>query len=312
MGCNMGCHYCFEKHREEKLGDSRDTALLSYVTKAMAACESLHVQWFGGEPLLALDDVRRLSEKFLTLTKRAGKGYSAEIITNGFLLTDEIAKELAAVGVLEAQVTLEGMRRMHDRIRRPQDGCGSFDRMLENMAAASRYLGVTLRIHVAPYSLESVRELLPYLAGLGMQHRLRKVYFSPLFNYRSDAVAGQFAIEPRKFMGSAEFAHVQTELLALAIELGFKVGDPLDVSYGLCTGVRTASAVVSPDGSLAKCYLDVGEASAAYGAIDDRISRPENLAWWHNYDFSKDEECRNCKFAPVLPRWLPQAKRLAR
>lgn len=310
MGCNMACHYCFEKHREERLGEGRDAALLEYVSVATKACDALHVQWFGGEPLLALEDIRRLSRRFMALMESAGKGYSGEIITNGFLLTEEVAAELSGLGVLEAQVTLEGMRRMHDRVRKQAGGGGSFDQMVANIEAASRHLEVTLRIHVAPYSLDSVRELLPYLAGLGMQQRLKKVYFSPLFNYRTAAIKGQFALEPRKFMGSAEFAAVQTELLALAIKLGFAVSDLLDVSYGLCTGVKTAGAVVSPDGSLSKCYLDVGDSASAHGAVDGSISRPEKLDWWDEYDFSGDDECRSCKFAPVCLGGCPKQNAL--
>jgi uncharacterized protein len=307
MGCNMGCHYCFQRRRDEQFEESRDGALVGYVADATRSCESLHVQWFGGEPLLALADIRRLSRKLAALMADAGKPYSAEVITNGFLLTEAAAKELAALGVVDAQFTLEGMRRTHDRVRKQADGTGSFDRIVENMVAASRHLAVTLRVHVAPYSLESVLELLPYLAGLGLQRRLKKLYFSPLFNYRAGLAAkGQFALEPRKFMGSAEFAAVQTQLLALAKRLGFPADDPLDVSYGLCTGVKTASAVVNPDGSLAKCYLDAGEADAAHGAVDGSRPRPEKLAWWHDYDFSTDEECRSCKFAPVCLGGCPK------
>lgn len=310
MGCNMACHYCFERHREGRLEASRDDVLVNYAVQAARDCDALHVQWFGGEPLLALDDMRRLSGKFLHAMARVGKRYSAEIITNGYLLSGTVARELAGLGVSEAQVTLEGMRRLHDRVRRPGGGARSFDMIVSNLKAASRHLAMSLRIHVAPYNLESVRELLPYLAGLGIQRRLRKVYFSPLFNYRAGMSGEQFAPGPRKFMASTEFAAVQTELMKQAIELGFTVPDPLDVSYGLCTGVKTSSAVVSPDGSLAKCYLDVGEESAAHGTVGIPSSRPDKLAWWHQYDFSTDEECRSCQFAPVCLGGCPKQNAL--
>ena len=43
--------------------------------------------WFGGEPLLAKEVIYRLSEAFIARTHDAGIAYTANIITNGYLLT---------------------------------------------------------------------------------------------------------------------------------------------------------------------------------------------------------------------------------
>ena len=54
----------------------------------------LSVTWFGGEPLLAPDVIKALSEKLMALAKEQGADYSAGIVSNGYLLTPEAVEML--------------------------------------------------------------------------------------------------------------------------------------------------------------------------------------------------------------------------
>ncbi len=71
--------------------------------------KTLHVTWFGGEPLLAADVIEALSGRMMALCEAKGAEYSAGIITNGYLLTLENEDLLARCKVKSAQITLDGV-----------------------------------------------------------------------------------------------------------------------------------------------------------------------------------------------------------
>ncbi len=52
--------------------------------------QQILVTWFGGEPLLRMKTIRSLTAKLISL----GKPYRAGIITNGYLLTEDVAHSL--------------------------------------------------------------------------------------------------------------------------------------------------------------------------------------------------------------------------
>ena len=47
------------------------------------------VSWYGGEPLMALPIIEKLSEAFFRLCEENGVKYTESIVTNGYLLTKE-------------------------------------------------------------------------------------------------------------------------------------------------------------------------------------------------------------------------------
>jgi len=299
MRCNMSCHYCFESKTEQCLSASLQDSLVERVSADLAGYDGLHVQWFGGEPLLEIEAIRRLTAKLRGACETAGKTYSAEVVTNGVLLDARIASDLADLGVGEAQITLEGAQRLHDKVRFTSGHEGSFERVLEGLRSASPFITINVRVHVAPYNVDSVLELLRVLAERDLQRCIGRIYFSPLFNYRTQDAKIQFRVEPRKFYGSEEFAASQTCLLAAAANLGFNTGDPLNASYGLCIAMLDGTEVFGPSGAISKCYLDTNEADKAFDTLEGSGRSEAVLQQWTGYDYRADSECVACQFSPV-------------
>jgi len=115
-----------------------------------AGYRQLHIT--GGEPLL-WDGLPGVFEKAFAL------GYeSAFLNTNGTLLTRELSRELAMQGGLAVSISLQGPRRLHDRIR----GKGSYDRALKGIDHA---LSAGLPVHVFTAVGRSLLPDLPRFAG---------------------------------------------------------------------------------------------------------------------------------------------------
>jgi uncharacterized protein len=284
------------------------------VRERLPGREHLSVQWFGGEPLAAISVIDSLSEAFMELATKENTTYAATVITNGYLLTSPVSALLARRGVQLVQITLDGDRSLHDRVRFQNRQQGSFDVILDNVRYASLQMSIKLRVHVAPYNLASVFSLLDTLAEEKMQSHIAQIYFAPLFNYRPHMTGQPYATDGKRFMNARNFAEVQVQLLQKAAMAGFRIPDPLDVSYGVCTAVRESTLVVDASGSLVKCYKDVGVADQAIGTLAEGVTNGPMLQKWMDLPLPRDEECRACRFLPIClggcsKQWQEQASK---
>lgn len=302
MSCNMGCHYCFEDKPEDDGGLSASVSedLLTFAEDKLSnpRLRTFHLRWFGGEPMLEIDRVLEITQALNRLTAKHGRHFRADIVTNGYGITRACGARMREAGIQAAQITFEGDQRKHDKIRRLSKA-GSFDGIIASLKAAGDLLEFTARVHVAPYSVDTIPELLRQLHAEGLHKVLKAIYFAPIFNYRQNDPKRNFQENSGLYMSSREFAAHETELLVQAQQLGFAIPDPLDVDYGVCTALRENTAVMNVDGSLSKCYLDAGDHKEAYGGLTGGVDRPQNLQKWRAADFAVDPECAACTFAPV-------------
>lgn len=58
--CNFRCPYCYETFEKGQMSSKDQVALLRYIQKQLRNHTHLHISWFGGEPLLALDTVKHI------------------------------------------------------------------------------------------------------------------------------------------------------------------------------------------------------------------------------------------------------------
>jgi uncharacterized protein len=299
MGCNFNCHYCFESRTEGRLEPENIQRLLALIASELAGRQRLVVQWFGGEPLLDLPAIRAINGTLQVLCEREWIQFASSAITNGAYLDQAVAEELATLGIGSVQVTLDGERSLHDRTRR-DDGPSSFQRALDGMRAAARAgIQARLRVHVAPFSLESVYRLLDELVAEGMTDHVAEIYFTPLFNYSPKRTLGQFQADDRRFFRASDFAEIEVGLYQRAAELGFRMPDILDEPFSVCTAVRSNTMVVGPSGHIYKCYFDLDHADRAVGHVSLGTEPSARHLSWLNHEIARDDECKQCKFLPV-------------
>lgn len=110
MGCNFDCPYCFEDHGRGKMGAQVQDDVVALAQRMLDAsgAKSMRVTWSGGEPLMAPDVVESLSGRLMGLCAERGVNYTARIITNGYLLTQDIVDMLAAAKRSEREATAAG------------------------------------------------------------------------------------------------------------------------------------------------------------------------------------------------------------
>ena len=93
--CNLRCKYCFASTGDFGTGHRMtmdfETAkkAIDFVVEKSGPRRNIEVDFFGGEPLMAMDTVKKTVEYARSIEKEKGKCFRFTITTNGVLLDDE-------------------------------------------------------------------------------------------------------------------------------------------------------------------------------------------------------------------------------
>lgn len=155
--CNCRCDYCFVgKKRTSQMSEETMLRGINFLFRESANRPQLEIIFFGGEPLMAFDLLRKGVEHAEALGKFYRKRVGFGVTTNGTLLTREICKYLQQHEIAPL-ISLDGSKRNHNRHRKYPDGRGTFDsvvRGIENMRATYGWAGV--RVTVSPEAVKDV------------------------------------------------------------------------------------------------------------------------------------------------------------
>lgn len=129
--CNLNCSYCFAaqgKYHGERALMSFETGkrALDFLVENSGNRKNLEVDFFGGEPLMNFDVVKRLVEYARSIEKEKNKNFRFTLTTNGVLLDDEVT-EFANRECHNVVLSLDGRKSVHDRLRKTVNGQGSYD-----------------------------------------------------------------------------------------------------------------------------------------------------------------------------------------
>lgn len=166
--CNFRCKYCYEPYKNGSMSIEVQDKIIEFVKKNINKYQSLCVEWFGGEPLMGLDVIRRMSNEFIKICKFFKKPYFSSITTNGYLLTKEVFEELLTYRVFNYQITLDGYKNTHDTLRVLSNGEGTFDKIVNNLISIkenvkSHRFKITLRTNYTKSLYEHIDEYIDFL-----------------------------------------------------------------------------------------------------------------------------------------------------
>jgi uncharacterized protein len=298
LNCNFQCSYCYQLHPAGSMEPAIQDQIVRYLERHAPAPEQLFVTWFGGEALLGLPVMERLTERFRALPA----DYSAALITNGSLLSAEVTKRLLDLKVTWAQITLDGPREVHDS-RRPLAGKGpSFDRILGNIAQADPRLAITIRVNVDRRNADAMPELFDQLDSAGLRGRVT-VYFASVAPYTK--VCADVA---NHCMTGKTWARVESPLHLLALDRGYGEPGLPRARRNVCLADHASAMVVVPSGLVFKCWNDVTDPSQAIFDLARAERTPEmseNLSRWLNWGPFNFPACEACQHLPLCMGGCP-------
>ncbi|WP_409328877.1 radical SAM protein [Trujillonella humicola] len=309
--CQLGCHYCGQQHSPHRITPDMEEQIVARVRRRLDArrYDRLNVGWFGGEPLLGLASLRRLSPALQRLSREAGADYSAHIVTNGLLLTPEVARELeGAHRVGHIEVTLDGPRRVHDSRRMTKAGRGSYDRILRNLRGIlddDRVAAeITLRCNVDSSNAAAVPELVHELGELGFARRFR-LYFSPVYDWGNSA--GDASLSPESF------AAEELGWLGMMYHYGFDIALRPKRKKITCIAVLPRARVIDAFGDEYNCtevpYVPQYRQSHLLlaGGEPTEQAPPPRYRDWNERIGRGDVPCTACRMLPMCGGACPKA-----
>lgn len=145
LACCFSCKYCGSaggRARDNELTTQECLDLADQLAKA--GCR--RVSMIGGEVFMRRDwrDI---------VLRLAGHGIRVAIITNGFLFTETLLKQLKSTPIESIAVSLDGPREVHDRYRQE----GSYDRAMRAIVALTQH-GIPTSV-ISTLNAENVQTL---------------------------------------------------------------------------------------------------------------------------------------------------------
>jgi len=135
--CNLRCKYCFASKgdyqgKRELMTKRVGREAVDFLIQNSGHITHLEIDFFGGEPLLAYDTVREVVNYARSKEKDSGKKFHFTMTTNGVLLKDDVLEYLHE-NMDNVVLSIDGRKKVNDRIRVRVDGSGSYDIIINNI-----------------------------------------------------------------------------------------------------------------------------------------------------------------------------------
>lgn len=301
--CNLRCKYCFAEAGD--FGGERMLMSLNVAKKATdllvkLSCKrrNLEVDFFGGEPLMNFEVVKKTVEYARSIEQQHGKNFRFTITTNGLALNDEITDYINSE-MSNIVLSIDGRKHVNDKMRPTQAGQGSFDvivpklqKLVNGRGDGEYYVRGTYTRHNTDFN-EDVLEL--YRLGF------RQISVEPVVGPKTD----DYAIQ------EDDIVKIETAYEQLMYELIDRRKEHkddfnffhfmLDMDNGPCAikrlkgcGSGNEYLAVTPDGELYPCHQFVGKTEFLMGTVDEGIVRQDLKEKFAAANLLNKSDCQNC------------------
>ena len=300
--CNLNCEYCFagqgKYHGEDAIMSFEvGKAALDFLVKNSGTRKNLEVDFFGGEPLVNFDVVKKLVAYARSIEKETGKHFRFTLTTNGVLLDDDVIdflnKEMNNV-----VLSLDGRKEINDAKRKRLDGQGSYDIIVPKFQNFVKKRG----------------DKEYYMRGTFTRNNLD--FTNDIF-HMLDLGFKELSMEPVVSKPDTEYAlreedldtiYEQYEILAKEMIKRRREKNPftfyhymIDLSGGPCIykritgcGSGTEYLAVTPNGDFYPCHQFVGDKNFLMGNVRDGITNTKLRDEFKLCNVYSRKECENC------------------
>ena len=300
--CNLACRYCFaeegEYHgRRALMSYEVGKKALDFLIANSGNREHLEVDFFGGEPLMNWDVVKRLVEYGRSQEEAHHKKFRFTLTTNGVLLNDEVM-EFCNREMSNVVLSLDGRKDVNDKMRPFRNGSGSYDLIVpkfQKFADSRKQMNYYVRGTFTRNNLDFADDVLHY-ADLGFE---------------------QMSMEPVVADPSEDYAIKEEDIPAilkeydrLALEYikrkkegrGFNFFlFMLDLKAGPCVAKRMAGCgsgteylAVTPWGDLYPCHQFVGNEKFLMGNVDTGVVNTDIRDEFKTCNVYAKPGCKDC------------------
>ena len=302
--CNFRCKYCYETFQNKYMDESIQQGIVKYIRKHINKFSGVHIAWFGGEPLEGFDVIENLSQQVIEICKRNKKPYFASITTNGYGLTEETFRKLLKYKVLHYQITIDGIRDVHD-FQRPHvsNSESTFDVITGNLKAIKNYVksrtfNIMVRTNFSKELIEKIDEYKNFFVENFSNDKRFTFFARPVMDWGGEAIKSFCS----SIYGEKEMiADIYKKICESNGQLTYTYEGFLDPGGGVCYAAKKNSYVITPTGGIYKCTCDFEtKREARIGHVTENgefsLDKYKENSW-----ICTPESCnnlKNCFFSP--------------
>jgi uncharacterized protein len=315
MECNLGCYYCYEERTPDSLGFRDVGAIVDLARQRIteSAQRSLHVDWYGGEPLLNLEFIDEASRALQALCKQEKVRYVASIISNGSAWPSDVKGFVARNCIRQVQISFDGLKANHDRRRRFRKGYGragvsSFSCAVELVDKLVQCTRVDLRYNIDRGNRGDLLQFICFARERGWFTGPFPAVFQPA---RLAAYSDSSSFMRNYELSLEEFDALRGDVRreigsdARIEESEVPAGFPYPKT-SVCAALARHSVVIGAEGLTYRCGLQVGEKKRAVGVLTgnastrtSRVDSGTDAGWWDAFDPTELPSCSQCSFLPI-------------
>ena len=300
--CNLNCEYCFagqgKYHGEDALMSFEvGKQALDFLVKNSGTRKNLEVDFFGGEPLVNFDVVKKLVAYARSIESKTGKHFRFTLTTNGVLLDDDVIdflnKEMNNV-----VLSLDGRKEVNDAKRKRLDGQGSYDiivpkfqNFVKKRGDKEYYMRGTFTrnnldftndiFHMLDLGFKEL-SMEPVVSKPDTEYSLREEDLDTI--YEQYEILAKEMIKRRREKNPFTFYHYMIDLS----------GGPCIYKRITGCGSGTEYLAVTPNGDFYPCHQFVGDKNFLIGNVRDGITNTKLRDEFKLCNVYSRKECENC------------------
>ena len=300
--CNIRCKYCFASQGDFKgqrslMTEEVGKKALDLLIEHSGNRRNLEVDFFGGEPLMNFEVIKKLVEYGRAREEETRKNFRFTITTNGVLLNDEKMKYINE-NMDNVVLSIDGRKQVNDNMRYTINGDGTYDvivpkfQKMASMRNGKNYFvrGTFTRenldfssdvLHLADLGFEST-SIEPVVEDGDKNYAIREEDLPQIFN-EYETLAKEYVKRKKEGKGFSFFHFM------------------IDLNQGPCVikrlsgcGAGSEYMAVTPEGDIYPCHQFVGNekfkmGTVFEGEIDATIGKE-----FKNANVYTKEKCNDC------------------
>lgn len=293
--CNLRCTYCYLPHVRKDMSFAVGCAAIDATLRSAEKHAYSHVKlkYAGGEALLCFPRIVELHRYAVQAAQQKNISLSGTILTNGTLLTPQIANDILSLG-LELMISLDGIGKYHDQQRPYAGGHGTFE---DVQRAVNDVLEIGLMpqisITVSGQNIGGLPELLSWILE-------RKLHFSINF-YRENELSRsheELVLDEELIIQGLLKAYQVIRGQLPEYSLLSSIVDRADLSgaHSHTCGVGNNYLVFDYSGGVSKCQMHMHETVTTMNEVDPLSLIRLDKRGVQNLSVEEKEGCRTCEW----------------
>ena len=299
--CNFRCRYCFADEgayhaKREAMSFETAKKAVDFLIQNSGKRKVLEMDFFGGEPLMNLDVLKKTVYYAKEEGAKVGKKFLFTTTTNALLLNDETIRFFNEE-MENVVLSLDGRKEVHDAIRTTINGKGTFDLIIDKIKKFISLRGEKsyyVRGTFTAKNLDFGKDVL-FIADQGVD----SISMEPVVTDIEDLkITSEHLPAIEKEYENLCDAYLQR----YAEGKGFNFFHfNVDLEGGPCLSKRVSACgagneyfSVVPNGDLYPCHQFAGDSSFRMGSVYEGITRPDIREKFKNSCVFTRKKCETC------------------